>query len=191
LAGGGIITDSGYHLLDIAAWIVSSLGVQIPEVLQGSVTFGFRNPYFAPDLPIDVETEAIGYVRLPEDIILSFDLSYHAPLNSIFEQIIISDHHGTKLEVLRNQSERTNKPGTVTHHQVDGNFAEIGSISGQRVRIDAVRFTGRAQTMEPLRLFIQSIRKEKDESMDTYVIQGKNSIPTWRLIREIYRLSSN
>jgi predicted dehydrogenase len=188
LSGGGVITGSGYHLLDIAAWLVNSTGIQISEDLRGVVRLGFDEPYSSAETP--VETEAFGYMELPNQILLSFDFSYNAPENTIFEQVELYDQDFTRVSLIRDQAVRTPLPATITHQLPNGQVVGIKTVLGQGIRAEAIRFADEAQNMEPLRMFIEAVRRGFDNTLTGHTLEAWNSLSTWHLIREIYRLAS-
>jgi predicted dehydrogenase len=188
LAGGGIITDTGYHLLDIVAWLICSNGIRMSRTLDGAVLLGFRERGSAD--PMAVETEAVGHVKLPNDIVLSFDFTYNAPENSIYEQIELSDQDSTRVRVTRDQALRTSLPATITHQLSNGKMIQIETSLGQEIRIETIRFSGKAQNAEPVRMFIEAVRRGYRNVPGEHILSARNSIPTWHLVREIYRLSS-
>lgn len=185
IAGGGVVTHNGHHLLDIVAWLLDGVGVEIPERLRGSVHFRFDELCSEGISHIEVETEAVGYVELPDNILLSFDFTCNAPKNSIYEQIELSDQNYARIQLTRDQAVRTPLPATITHQKPDGKFVEIETRAGQGIRADAVRFSGEAQNMEPLRMFLKGVN---GDLRGTQAIQARTSISTWHLVREIYRL---
>lgn len=193
LSGGGIVIDSGYHLLDIVAWLVDSVGIQIPENLKGAVRFGFDEPSSSTKVP--VETEAFGYIELPKQIFLSFDFSYNAPENSILEQIELYDQDFTRVCLTRDQAVRTSLPATITHQLSNGKFVDIETHLGQGIRAEAIRFAAEAQNMAPIRKFIDAVRRRFNNVRATRdpleaQIEARNSLSTWRLVRGIYQLAS-
>jgi predicted dehydrogenase len=187
LSGGGIITDSGYHLIDIAAWLVNSIDIQITESLNGSVYFSYNETGSSSESTVEVETEAFGYLNLPNQILLTFDFSYNAPENSIFEEVKLWDYDSNTVRLTRNQPIRTPLPATITHQLSNGRFVGLGVINfSHGIRVETIRFADEAQNMEPLRLFVEAIRYRTENNMS---MEARNSLSTWHLIREIYRLA--
>jgi len=142
-SGGGIVTDTGYHLLDLAAWLLQAVGVEVPEHMEGAVHFGFDEP--KTPAPAPVETGAVGYLKLPQDILLSFDFTYNAPEESIYEQMELYDDNSARVSVTRDQPVRTPLPGTVSHQLGDGRFVSLETSRQQGIQMDAIRFAGTAQ----------------------------------------------
>jgi predicted dehydrogenase len=190
IAGGGIVIDSGYHLLDIAAWLLDSIGIEIPQRLQGAVHFSFHEPHPSSDEPCDVETEAVGYVELPNDILLTLDFTYNTPENTVSEQIELTDQSGARIRLTRDQAPRTSLPGTITHQLPNGKFAEVRAFNiGRGVRAEAIRFSGEIQTVKPLWMFVEAVKEGYNKAQGTEIVQARASISVWRLVREIYRLA--
>jgi predicted dehydrogenase len=191
MSGGGIAIDSGYHLLDIAAWLLESIGIHISEELPGAVHFGSHEPSPSNREPLDVETEAVGYVELPNDILLSFDFSYNAPEDTVFEQIEVVDQNGARIGLTRDQTSRSSLPGTITHQLPDGSFAEINTSAIERgIRAEAVRFSDETQIAKPLRMFAEAVKKGIDRAPCVEALQAQSSVSTWHLVREVYRHAS-
>ncbi len=128
LSGGGIIIDEGYHLLDAAMWFLeaASPGIKIEKehVPENQTVFQFNNQISFPG----IETSAIGFVKLPEDVILNFDLTYTAPERSIFEMIELRDVEGNLLRLLRNLAKRSTEPGRVLHQLRSGDIIGHGFL---------------------------------------------------------------
>lgn len=194
LSGGGVIVDSGYHLLDIAAWLVEATGTKINESLNGAIHLNFEE---SPDCGengagiVPVETEASGFIELPNGILITLDFSYNAPVNSIYEQIELYDQNFTRVSLTRDQNVRTALPATVTHQLPDGQFIDFETPIGLGIRAEAIRFAGKAQNTEPLRLFITSVQKGYNNISHKNTLEARNSISVWYLVREIYRLAAN
>jgi predicted dehydrogenase len=188
LSGGGIITDSGYHLIDIAAWLVNSIGIQITESLTGAVYLSYNETGSSSESTLGVETEAFGYLELPNQILLTFDFSYNAPENSIFEEVKLWDYDSNTVSLTRNQPIRTPLPATITHQLSNGRSVGLGVTNfSHGIRVETIRFADEARNMEPLRLFVEAILKNKSEN--NMSMEARNSLSTWHLIREIYRLA--
>lgn len=191
LAGGGILCSDGHHLLDGAAWIASAAGIEIPDHLSGAVLLEIEEKPPENILPLEVETTAVGYINLPKGILLSFDLSYHVPVDSIYERLEIRDNEGARVTLTRNQSKRSTEPATITHQRPDGSLVEAKALSDFKMRMDEIRFSGTANNTGPLRSFLQKIQKEETDMKDMAVCDARLSLSTWRLIRGIYRLANN
>jgi len=189
LAGGGIVIDSGYHLLDTAVWIIESTGIDIPDKIPGSVYLIAENPLSEKSEPVEVETTAFGYIIPSRDIFLSFDFTYHAPINSIYERMEIRDNAGTLLTLTRDQGFKTPLPAKITHQRPDGSFVGATTLTNQKIMVENIRFTGKANNTGPLQMFFESINTGETDSVNTHVCHVRQSIGTWKLIREIYRHS--
>ncbi len=111
-AGGGVVIDGGYHLLDAATWLVEA-ACPGTELSKDNINVCSKRFEYKPRL--EVEVTAVGTVVLPKDIMLYFDLSYSAPKRSVFELIEIRDLDGAKTRILRDQVKRSTEPGRVRH----------------------------------------------------------------------------
>lgn len=194
LSCGGIVIDHGYHLLDAAAWIADAANIEIPPNVSGSVIFKKeeRPSTSGNNNPLETETTAIGYINLPKEVLLSFDLSYHAPVDSIYECIEIRDIEGTKVTLLRDQNKRSTDPAIITHQKSDGSFVPIdlpkNIFPSLKMNMNRISFLGTANNTGPLYDFLQTIQGG---------INPKNISPcdaelsrnTWRLVRRIYDLA--
>jgi predicted dehydrogenase len=191
LAGGGILIDSGYHLLDIVGWIISSINAEVANDLQGQFFFGFDESHCGKDQQyIDVETEVVGYLRLI-NLAVFIDFTYNAPDGSVHEEVEVIDIYNARIKIRREQISRSSLPAVVTHQRANGEFVNLEVPFNQALRMDNVRFSEGALPMEPLKMFIDSCYKEYQEALQgTEMIQAENSIMTWRLIRQIYRLAA-
>ena len=187
LAGGGIVIDQGYHLLDAAAWICSAAKVEISDHISGAVLFK-REMKSSESYPPEVETTAVGHINLPKGVLLNFDLSYHAPIDSIYEHLEIRDDKGAKVTLTRDQSKRSTIPATITHQRSDGSLVEVKAFSNLKVKMDKIRFSGTANNTGPLRSFLQTIQGEFDLKKPSSC-DAQLSLNTWRLVRGIYRLA--
>lgn len=195
LSCGGIVIDQGYHLLDAAAWIASAASIEIPADASGSVIFKKeeRPSSSGNNNPMEVETTAIGYINLSKEVLLSFDLSYHAPVDSIYECIEIRDNEGTKVTLLRDQNKRSTDPAIITHQKSDGSFVPIdlpkNSFPALKMNVNRISFSGTANNTGPLCDFLQTIQGgENLENISP--CDAKLSLNTWRLVRRIYQLVS-
>ncbi len=190
LAGGGIVVDSGYHLLDAAAWIASAAGIEICQCLPGFVFLSREDPSPGSADPLDVETTAVGHVILPGGVLLVLDLSYSAPLRSIYERVEIRDDLGGRIVLTRDQAERSTMPARMTHQRPDGTLLASSASSDFAVRMEGVLLAGAANNTGPLTHFLQSIRECTGQPGKIDVCDARSSVGTWRLVRRIYQLAA-
>jgi len=190
LAGGGIVIDEGYHLLDCACWIASAAGVSIHENLSGSVFFsndkiGLRKP-----LNEDLERTAIGYINLPTGVTLSFDLSYQAPLDSIYERIELRDDEGARVTLTRDQNKRSMTPGVITHQKPNGSLVEVKALNNFSVLMDKANLSGQSKNKGPMIDFLEMVQGENSRDNIMSVCDARLSVNTWHLIRNIYDIAN-
>ncbi|MBS2964238.1 Gfo/Idh/MocA family oxidoreductase [Actinocrinis puniceicyclus] len=168
LCHGGVVIDSGYHLLDCAAWLAEAGGAEI----TGSTT-GFVELAVDPWAPGPLETSAVGSLVGPTGVRLTFDLSYSAPVSSVFERLECRDAEGACVVVTRDQTLKSDRPGLVTHQQADGT-----------VILDHVRLPGTPRQAAPLIGFLRS--RDERASAQEHPCSARHSLTTWQLTKEIY-----
>ena len=92
LAHGGVLVDRGFHLLDLAAFLLEESGV---ETSTGNVRHCWTRCDSSIVNPEGLETSAVGHVIFEKGISLIFDFSYHAPQGSVTECIEVRDTAGS------------------------------------------------------------------------------------------------
>ena len=80
LASGGVVIDSGYHLLDCAVWFATAAGFSVNVISNIYVSFAqsMLFPHGA-----QLESTAIGHLATSDGLNIFFDLSYDAPVDSV------------------------------------------------------------------------------------------------------------
>jgi predicted dehydrogenase len=184
-AGGGVVIDEGYHLLDMAVWLGQlcepRLRVLSRHDVRGTCEFDYCEvrDEETHELAYDdgVETSAYGRLELPGNIKLVFDLTYAAPRDSVFECIELRDEYNTRLRLLRDKPQRRPsegrpaEPGRVLYQSGDGYTTLEGYANDEGTlempRPDELeRFS--ARDYRPLRQFIERVRSgqyDPDEAL--------------------------
>lgn len=124
LSGGGIVIDEGYHLLDIAVWLLEAANPGIAftaEDLEVYAEFGYKKD-------LEVETKAFGATTLPKDVKLYFDFSYDTPIKSVYEMIELRDLEGNRVRYVRDLPMRTSMPGRILHQLRNSNVVNDGYV---------------------------------------------------------------
>jgi predicted dehydrogenase len=198
LAGGGVVIDEGYHLLDIAAWLSQAAH---PETAFSAdnirVSASFEYDKMQRDL--EVEIAAGGTAILPNDVMLYFDLSYNVPLHSVYELVEIRDTQGNRVRYVRDLVERNVTAGRVIHQLRDSTVIGDGYIEieseGVFSFISDNPVTG-ANNTGPLRQFLQQVSRFDDSMAVEKLserISGVNDcdarfvLNTQELVTAIYR----
>jgi predicted dehydrogenase len=181
-AGGGIVIDSGYHLLDFAAWLARDLGIDENSHSRCAALFVVDPSTFVSHPPTEIETTAVGYIEIDTTFRIAFDFTYAAPLNSVFERIEISDSENARIALTRDQLVRSGKPGLITHQRPDGS---IVSVSESRYPNRRERTSRHLPDKSPISRFLDRCRNRTSALPDP--CDATSSIPTWRLIREVYK----
>jgi predicted dehydrogenase len=178
LSCGGVVLDSGYHLLDIAAWIVTD-----EPTMAGAF---FKTDLCVFDQPPvgRVETTAVGHATLGRRrISLTFDFSYSAPLNSIYERIEFIDTAGSRVCFVRDQAKRSRTPGALAmHNTIKGVVENVNSMSKRGPGINSGDRTWGQDG--PISRFITHLLSNGANVRDA--CDAKSAIPTWKLVRGIY-----
>jgi predicted dehydrogenase len=175
LAGGGILTDSGFHLLDCAAWLASGAGHAFEDnsvrylYLQGGEGGG-------------LESTAVGHIRSPTGLDLFFDLSYTTPMNSVYERLEVNDRDGARLALVRDQAVRSSAPGRVTHQRQDGSIV-ASKVGSDYVVLEAAELSRDSNVAGPLRSFL---RAREGGPGPEHPCSGQSHVASWKLIKEIY-----
>lgn len=215
-AGGGIVTDEGYHLLDAASWVAKAAD---PDVrydhfeIKGNVTFRYDPVSWLGNIPDNIETSAFGSLHLSNDVDLKFDFSYNAPENSVFEFFEIRDNEGNMVRLLRDLARRTPQPAIITHQLSNGELVappfpmkkgdekkEEGSsldfANDFSIKMDKISFFGQAKTSGPLSQFLANILSEQVYNENTKDFSGIECdanllVNTDELVKAIYHLEEN
>lgn len=196
LSGGGIVIDEGYHLLDAATWLLefANPGISFSSKdLEASALF----KYGETGSSIEVETSAIGFVRFPNDVDVSFDLSYNTPIKSVFEMIEIRDVRGNMIRLIRDLRVRTPEPGRIIHQLRDGTLVGEGYVrmdSGNNFTFVSSREDASgARNIGPLSQFVNRIMSGNALNKQTARIVGVNEcegrfvLNTQEVVSAIYR----
>ena len=185
LAGGGIVIDSGFHLLDCAAWIAAAVGHSFSGISYRMVDLlGPDGRTQQPDPRNRIEHSAVGELATASGLRLVFDLTYAAPFGSVYEYFDVRDRNGARITVVRAQSHRSSEPGTVSHQRADGSIA-TARIGGQQIPLDNARLLGQANESGPLRAFLEA-RSRPSLDSSSHACAARSALPTWELIGEIY-----
>lgn len=184
LAGGGIVIDSGFHLLDCGAWIAADAGHHFSANSHRMVNLLGHDGTAAPDPVNPIEHSAAGDLITSSGLRLVFDLTYAAPVNSVYEYFDARDRHGARILVLRVRARRSPEPGRVTHQRADGSIV-TALVGGKKIYLDNARVPGQANESGPLRALLES-RKRPVFSSSAHACAARSSLPTLELIEEIY-----
>jgi predicted dehydrogenase len=209
LAGGGIVTDEGYHLLDMAIWILMAENADLKiyhDNVEGSVVFRDKKGNMLNGNESEVEHEAFGFLTI-DNVFLNFELSYNAPLDSVFELIEVKDRNGNRIRLLRDQPQRSTNPAKIIHQRGDGSFVNVNldyqdPVANERylnqfkLRTESISFNSEARNFGPLQQFLENI-PNCNEVLNTrpVIILGKNDCDahfisnTDNLIKAIYRIA--
>jgi predicted dehydrogenase len=200
LAGGGIVIDEGYHLLDASMWLMEAafpgINIQAEDFKNIRIDFSSQEN--------GIETVAFGSVLLPNDVHLYFDLSQGLPFGSVFEEIEIRDDKRSLVKLTRDQHQRTKDPGRVIHHSIENNkeyyrsgFVVANGISDFSIQNESPRIS--ANTTGPLKDFFAQITTGDSVNSGLQcppLLLGVNEcdarfvVNTQRLIHAIYKASS-
>jgi len=214
-AGGGIVMDEGYHLLDAAAWVAFAADrtLELEHLaIEGSVNFDFDKSCALQPIIGAVETSAKGVVTLPNDVRISFDLSYHAPEHSVFELFQVRDFSGNVVKLIRDQPKRSSEPARIIHQSASGRTVTVDiakeleiPVDNQRFQIPlcGISFAGGANNTGPLAQFIDNILdsrlvKKRFGTGNTFTgddvtgieCDARLSVNTDTLVKAIYRLAN-
>jgi predicted dehydrogenase len=184
LAGGGIVLDSGFHLLDCAAWIAADAGHYFTESSYRMITLLSEDGRVSRAPANQLEHSALGDLTTSHGLRLVFDLTYNAPIGSVYEYFDVRDQDGARITIVRSQSHRSQQPGRVTHQRADGSIVTT-RISDEPIRLDDTYLPGRANESGPLRALLEARRHPADASY-THACSAQSALPTWGLIEEIY-----
>jgi predicted dehydrogenase len=175
-AGGGVVIDSGYHLLDCAVWFAGAAGFDTNLISSVYVSFA-QSALYPPATRL--ESTAIGHLTTSDGLHIFFDLSYDAPIGSVYERISVSDDHGATIALTRSQSSRSPAAGVLTHQAADGTIIDPYQDGGLMSLS-----TGYATPWQPFADFILECKQRT--SPQTHPCSANLSIPTWNMIRSIY-----
>ena len=180
LAGGGVVIDSGYHLLDCAAWFATAAGFSVNTISSSYVSFA-QSMLFPHGTQL--ESTAIGHLTTSDGLDIFFDLSYDAPVNSVYERIAVSDDQGTTIALTRNQSRRSATAGTLTHQAADG------AVKDPYKHDNLMSLPpGRATRWRPFLDFVLECKQRA--APESHSCSAYQQIPTWNMIRSIYRYAT-
>lgn len=177
LSGGGIVIDSGYHLLDCAVWFAGAAGYDA-SLISGLYVSFIQSALYPNGARL--ESTAIGHLAASGGLHVFFDLSYDAPAGSVYERISVSDDQGATIALTRSQSRKSSTAGIVTHQSADGSitnpyqYGNLGSLS-----------PGHATPWQPFADFILECKQRA--SPQGHPCSAYFSMPTWNMIRSIYR----
>jgi predicted dehydrogenase len=177
LSGGGVVIDSGYHLLDCAVWFAAAAGFDVSLISSQYVSFAQSAIYRSG---ARLESTATGHLATPDGLHIFFDLSYDAPVGSVYERISVSDDQGATIALTRSQPRRSLAAGVITHQAADGTIIDPYQ-HGSLVSI-APRY---ATLWQPFADFVLECKRRVPPQ--AHPCSAYQSIPTWNVIRSIYR----
>jgi predicted dehydrogenase len=186
LVGGGVVIGTGYHLLDFAAWVAAAHGERFGARATGQVRFSAEE-WMPPDVDPQIETSALGWVQSEGGVTVSFDLSFSAPVGSVFELVDLRDRSGSRITICRDQRMRSRNPGRITHQRADGSVATKHYNGAEFILSDAL-LPGGAQESRPLADFIRECVSDGSLARK-HPCSDIASIPTWELIGRVYELA--
>ena len=192
LAGGGVIMDEGYHLLDASLWIAMASQPSLAALTENDLKGYVVTKDFITD---KIESSASGKVNLG-DVDLEFSFTYRVPKNSILEFIEILDHQGTCVRLMRNQTSRDSTPGWILHQSAEGEIFREGYVFRHNGQFHFDKSSSRsfADNTAPLRQFLSKVGSGFYDP-DEQLIVGENECDarfvaaTQELIKGIYKLS--
>lgn len=184
LAGGGVVIDSGYHLLDCAAWIAGGVGQRFEKVAYAYMSTA---PWMGDGREM-LESMAVGHAQSDNGLDLFFDLSYETARKSVYERLEVTDHDGARVSVVRDQSVRAPTPGWVTHQRSDGSLVSM-FLDGQIATLDHAKMSNGANNAGPFESFLRK-RRNPDGGDEGHVCSVASSVSSWELVRDIYRHAS-
>jgi predicted dehydrogenase len=183
LSGGGVLIDSGYHLLDAAAHLISAVTPSW-RATDGSVYVGGGHN----EASSGIETTAYGWLS-GDDITLFFDLSYEAPRNSVFERLEVRDQDGSRIALTRSQSLRSRSPGTILHQRGAGEL--VTASDGEfDFAIDDIPIASEPDEAKPLAEFLDAASSDLRPSEST-PCSCASALPTWHLLQDIERFTNS
>ncbi|MEO3798107.1 Gfo/Idh/MocA family oxidoreductase [Nonomuraea sp. B10E15] len=186
LVGGGVVIGTGYHLLDFAAWVAASRGERFGARAAGQVRFSAEH-WMSPDVDPEIESSALGWVRSEGGVTISFDLSFSAPVGSVFELVDLRDRSGSRISICRDQRMRSRNPGHITHQRADGSVV-TKHYNGAKITLSDALLPGDAQESRPLSDFVGKCASGGSLA-EEHPCSGKASVPTWELVGRIYDLA--
>lgn len=178
LSGGGVLIDSGYHMIDCAVWMLEAAGIEVrdTECLYAiteqwpTITKGANG----------IESTALAYLKINDRVELSVDFTYVAPKNSIYEHFDVIDDTGTRITLIRNQQQRSSRPGHVTHQLADGTAIDpsAGGHAGEAITMPPV------PANDPIASLIATILGSESDS--DHPCLARKSITTLEIVKRIY-----
>ena len=207
LAGGGVVTDEGYHLIDSAAWILSAddPNLRIKTNLNGEILFRDEYGNVCNGNENKIETEARGTIIIEKQtrkrVYLFIDLSYAGPLHTVHEMIEIRDVDGNRIRLLRDQARRSPKPATILHQKANGEFVSIRmkytahdgieeDLTNFVMKSDNFAFNSPARNTGPLDQFLENVsRINAGETVPISECDVRQLENTDSLITAIYRVA--
>ncbi len=180
-AGGGVVIDSGYHLLDFSAWLAQDLGFHTGTYRNCSASFMADSSVLATAQQSKIETTAIGHIDYGSNFMITFDFSYAAPSNSVYERIELNDSQGARITLTRDQLVRSSTPGLIRHQRSDGSIvSEAENLALTPSHVPQRRFYDRT----PVARFLERCRTRAETPLDP--CDAEASISTWLTIKEVY-----
>lgn len=176
LSIGGVVIDSGYHLLDCAVWFADAAGFDVSLISSLYVSFAQSALYPSG---ARLESTAIGHLATSDGLHIFFDLSYDAPVGSVYERISVADDQGATIALTRSQSHRSPAAGVLTHQAADGTVTDPYQ-PGSLVSLAP----GHATPWQPFVDFVLECKQRI--SPQTHPCSAFLSVPTWNMIRSIY-----
>ena len=192
MAGGGIVMDEGYHLLDAALWVATAAHPTFAAMTQIDVNgYAKASDLISPK----IECTAVGALTL-DNIDLYFDLSYQVPPGCVHESLELRDADGGRIRLLRDQVKRDSTPGYIIHQLASGEVVHEGYVYKKhgQFHFDLSPEYSSADNTGPLRQFLHKVGSgtyTNDELLEV----GENECDarfvsaTQELIKGIYRLS--
>lgn len=184
LAGGGVLLDSGNHLLDLAVWILKGTHDSVESASIRYVHLDSTD--WVNNENAALETSASGHVESSCGVNLYFDFSYLAPQGSVYESVELIDTENTRVRLVRDQPRSSGEPGLITHQRSDGSIVAV-QYEGQRVLLHNAQLSNKPNISGPLLSFLTAREQVDDIASLSHPCSAASAMSTWFLTKEIYR----